>query len=96
MSRFWRLSSNERGSGFETLAIAASVLALASVAATSALERYAQVGGYPTIASVDYSQSAPLPGAGGKAPVFNGIDLSATGSINRPIVLEPCTGKQKN
>ena len=95
MSRFWRLSSNERGSGFETLAIAASVLALASVAATSALERYAQVGGFPTIASVD-SQSAPLLGAGGKAPVFNGIDLSATGSINRPIVLEPCTGKQKN
>ena len=95
MSRIGNVWRNERGSSMETLAIAAVVIALASVAASSALEKYAQADGLPSLASID-SRPASLPGAGANAPVFNGIDMSATGSINRPIVLEPCTGKQKS
>ena len=95
MARFGNMWRNERGSGVKTLALVGAVVALASVAASSALEKYARVGGSPTYASVN-SRPVPLPGAGGKSPVFDGTDMSATGSINRPIVLEPCTGKEKS
>jgi hypothetical protein len=89
---FW---ADKRGSGIQTLAISAAVIGLASVAASSALEKFAQAGGFPTIAFID-SHSFPAPGSGGKAPVFNNVDTSATASINRPVILDPCTGKQKN
>ncbi len=91
-SDFWR---DQRGSGIQTLTISAAVLALASVAASSALEQFAKAGGFPTIAFID-SRTAVLPGAGARVPVFNNIDTSTTASISRPIILDPCTGKQKN
>lgn len=94
---FW---ADRRGSGIQALAISAAVIGLASVAASSALDKFAQAGGFPTIAFID---SSSLPqygggqaGGGGKAPVFNNVDASSTASINRPIILDPCTGKQKN
>jgi hypothetical protein len=93
LSDFWR---DQRGSGVQTLAISAAVIALASMAASSALDKFAQAGGFPTIAFIDSKGSYTLGAAGaGKAPVFNNIDTTATASIGRPIILDPCTGKQK-
>ena len=89
---FWH---DRRGSGLQTLAISAAVIALASVAASSALDKFAQAGGFPTIAFIDSHTLTQTNGAG-KAPIFNTVDSSTTASINRPIILEPCTGKQRN
>lgn len=92
ISDFWR---DQRGSGIQTLAISAAVIALASVAASSAMEQFARNGGFPTIAFID-SRTLAQAAANGKAPVFTNVDTSTTASINRPIILDPCTGKQKN
>ena len=92
ISDFWR---DQRGSGIQTLAISAAVIALASVAASSAMEQFARNGGFPTIAFIDAGTLAQAR-SNAKTPVFNNIDSTATASINRPIILDPCTGKQKN
>lgn len=93
---FWR---DRRGAGSQALAVSAALIMVASVAASTALDKLTSGGKFGTIAFIDsrgsISIGQPLQTAGGTAPVFNSIDHSATGSINRPIILDPCTGKQK-
>ena len=96
LTDFWR---DRRGAAQQTLAISAALVALASVAASSLLERMARDGSFPTIAFIDSRGSIALgPQAAkvsGNGPIFNSIDHTVTGSISRPIILDPCTGKQK-
>ena len=89
---FW---NEQRGSGLQTLAISAAVIALASVAASSALDKFAQAGGFPTIAFIASNTLAHSAGAG-KTPVFTNVDNSSTASVDRPVAAGPCPGKQRN
>jgi len=88
---FWRDSS---GSGLEYVAVGAVFLAAAALFVGYAAQQWAIDGDLPTIAFLSSDQYVAKKY---KAPSFNSIDYSATGSTGRQtIALDPCTGRQKS
>jgi hypothetical protein len=88
---FWR---DRRGSLMEKAAVGALIATLGAYFVGHSVERYAVDGELPSLAFLEPGLSAP---AKSKSPRFNSIDLSTTGSIKgQVIVLDPCTGQEKN
>ena len=87
-----RFEQDERGSAIGRFAIIGGIIGLASMFLGSAVEQMASVGSLPTVAFLTPDQYVATKG---KAPNFNAIDYSATGSINGRVVLDPCTGQAK-
>jgi hypothetical protein len=91
---FWR---NTRGSSFESLALALSVIAVMFVAGADLLNYASKRDGLlaRTFTSpTDVAQKTP----DASPRTRNGVDYTATGSIiglRRPVVLEPCNGTAK-
>lgn len=91
MRRFWRHSS---GSAVEYFAIGAALVAAAALFVGYSAQQMASDGDLPTIAFLSPDQYVAKKS---KAPSFNSIDYSATGSVKgQTIVLDPCTGRQKS
>ena len=91
MMRFWR---DRRGSTVEKYAVGAVVATLGAFFVGQAVEQYASNGDLPSLAFLEPGFSAA---AKSKSPKFNAVDLATTGSIRgQVVVLDPCTGQQKN
>jgi len=90
MMQFWR---DKHGAAVERYAVGALVATLGAFFFGQAIEQYASNGDLPSLAFLEPGFS----GAKSKSPKFNSIDLATTGSIKgQVIVLDPCTGQQKN
>jgi hypothetical protein len=88
--RFWK---DKTGSTVEYFAVGATLVAAAALFIGYSAEQLASDGELPTIAFLSPDQYVAKKS---KAPSFNSIDYSATGSVGSPrIVLDPCTGRQK-
>ena len=88
--RFWK---HESGSTLEYVAVGAALVAAAALFVGYSAQQLASEGDLPTIAFLSPDQYVAKKS---RAPSFNSIDYTATGALNgRPIVLDPCTGRQK-
>ena len=88
--RFWR---DRRGSAIEKYVVGAMVATLGAFFVGQAVEQYASNGDLPSLAFLEPG----FAGAKSKSAKFNAVDLATTGSIKgQVIVLDPCTGQQKN
>jgi hypothetical protein len=81
---------NQRGAMVEKIAIAAGLVALASLFLGSEVAQLASNGSLPTVAFLAPDQYVATKG---KGPNFDSVDYTATGSIS---VLDPCTGQRKS
>ena len=91
MMQFWR---DRRGTSLEKYAVGALVATLGAFFIGQTVEQYAVNGDLPSLAFLEpgFAGSAKT-----KSPRFNSIDMATTGSIKgQVIVLDPCTGQQKN
>jgi hypothetical protein len=89
-ARFWKHRS---GSAVEYFAVGAALVAAAALFVGYSAQQWASEGELPTIAFLSPDQYVAKKS---KAPSFNSIDYTATGSVNgQSIVLDPCTGRQK-
>jgi hypothetical protein len=89
-SKFWKHHS---GSAVEYFAVGAALVAAAALFVGYSAQQWAAEGDLPTIAFLSPDQYVAKKT---KAPNFNSIDYTATGSVNgQRIVLDPCTGRQK-
>ncbi len=86
---FWR---NERGSLTQQIAMFAVFVTIGAVALATFLDRATRDGGAAAIAMLHLSPPTSSRVAG--LPE-NGVDPTPTGSISRPIILDPCTGREK-
>jgi hypothetical protein len=92
-SRFCRFWKHQSGSSVEYFAVAAALVAAAALFVGYSAQQLASEGELPTIAFLSPDQYVAKKS---KAPSFNSIDYTATGSVNgQKIVLDPCTGRQK-
>jgi len=90
ISRFWR---HRTGSAVEYFAVGSVFVAVAAVFIGYSAQQLASDGDLPTIAFLSPDQYVAKKS---KAPSFNSIDYTATGSVNgQRIVLDACTGRQK-
>jgi hypothetical protein len=88
--KFWK---NNSGSAIEYFAVGAALVAAAALFVGYSAQQWAIEGDLPTIAFLSPDQYVAKKT---KAPSFNSIDYTATGSVNgQKIVLDPCTGRQK-
>ena len=88
--RFWK---HESGAVVEYFAVGAALFAAAALFVGYSAQQLASDGELPTIAFLSPDQYVAKKS---KAPSFNAIDYTATGSVNgKTIVLDPCTGRQK-
>lgn len=88
--RFWKQQS---GSTIEYVAVGAALVAAAALFVGYSAQQLASDGELPTIAFLSPDQYVAKKS---KPPSFNSIDYTATGSVNgKPVVLDPCTGRQK-
>jgi hypothetical protein len=88
--RFWK---QESGSTVEYVAVGAALVAAAALFIGYSAQQLASDGDLPTIAFLSPDQYVAKKS---KAPSFNSIDYTATGTLNgQPIILDPCTGRQK-
>jgi hypothetical protein len=88
--KFWKHNS---GSAIEYFAVGAALVAAAALFVGYSAQQWAIEGDLPTIAFLSPDQYVAKKT---KAPSFNSIDYTATGSVNgQKIVLDPCTGRQK-
>ena len=88
--KFWKHNS---GSAIEYFAVGAALVAAAALFVGYSAQQWAIDGDLPTIAFLSPDQYVAKKT---KAPSFNSIDYTATGSVNgQKIVLDPCTGRQK-
>jgi hypothetical protein len=89
--RFWK---DKTGSTIEYFAVGGTLVAAAALFIGYSAQQLASDGDLPTIAFLSPDQYVAKKS---KAPSFNSIDYSTTGSINgQRIVLDPCTGRQKS
>ena len=88
--KYWKHKS---GSTVEYFAVGAALVAAAALFIGYSAQQMASDGDLPTIAFLSPDQYVAKKS---KAPSFNSIDYTATGSTNgQKIVLDPCTGRQK-
>lgn len=89
--RSW--ARDEKGSSFESFALAMSVIAVLFVAAADLLHYESKRGGF--LARMFLKE--PTQFASDGPAIRGGIDYTETGSIGlrRPPTLDPCTGAQK-
>ncbi|WP_158815123.1 hypothetical protein [Methylocapsa sp. S129] len=88
---FWK---HRTGSSVEYFAVGAALVAAGALFVGYSAQQLASEGDLPTIAFLSPDQYVAKKS---KAPSFNSIDYSATGSVNgQKIVLDPCTGRQKS
>jgi hypothetical protein len=91
ISKFCR---NDSGSAVEFFAIGGVFVAAIALFVGYSAQQFASEGELPTIAFLSPDQYVAKKS---KAPNFNSIDYSATGSVNgQSIILDPCTGRQKS
>jgi hypothetical protein len=90
MTGFWKHRS---GSAVEFFAVGGVLVAAAALFVGYSAQELARDGDLPTIAFLSPDQYVAKKS---KAPSFNAIDYTATGSVKgQTIVLDPCTGRQK-
>jgi hypothetical protein len=92
---FWR---NTRGSSFESLALALSVIAVMFVAGADFLNYASKRDGLLARAFTSHTTDVAQKTPDASPRTHNGVDYTATGSIiglRRPVVLEPCNGTVK-
>jgi hypothetical protein len=89
MGPFW---NDRRGSVIEKLAVLAAAISLGALFVGRAAQDLAENGGLPTFAMLSPGQYV----ANKSTSNFTSIDYAATGSINKRIVLDPCTGQEKS
>ena len=90
IARFWKHRS---GSAVEFFAVGGVLVAAAALFVGYSAQELAREGNFPTVAFLSPDQYVAKKT---KAPNFNSIDYTATGSVNgQRIVLDPCTGRQK-
>jgi hypothetical protein len=88
--RFWK---QESGATVEYVAVGAALVAAAALFIGYSAQQLASEGDLPTIAFLSPDQYVAKKS---KAPSFNAIDYTATGTLNgQTVVLDPCTGRQK-
>lgn len=94
---FWR---DGRGSVVGRFGNAALVLTIGAVVLASLLDRATKDGG--ALIAFLQPKGSPAAGASGAMQVAQGqvrrakdVDLTPTGSITRPIILDPCAGQQR-
>jgi hypothetical protein len=88
--RFWKHNS---GSTIEYFAVGGALVAAAALFVGYSAQQLAADGDLPTIAFLSPDQYVAKKS---KAPSFNSIDYTATGSVKgQTIILDPCTGRQK-
>jgi hypothetical protein len=91
MTGFWKHKS---GSAVEFFAVGGVLVAAAALFVGYSAQELARDGDLPTIAFLSPDQYVAKKS---KAPSFNAIDYTATGSLKgQTIVLDPCTGRQKS
>jgi hypothetical protein len=91
MTGFWKHRS---GSAVEFFAVGGVLVAAAALFVGYSAQELARDGDLPTIAFLSPDQYVAKKS---KAPSFNAIDYTATGSVKgQTIVLDPCTGRQKS
>jgi hypothetical protein len=91
MTGFWKHKS---GSAVEFFAVGGVLVAAAALFVGYSAQELARDGDLPTIAFLSPDQYVAKKS---KAPSFNAIDYTATGSVKgQTIVLDPCTGRQKS
>jgi hypothetical protein len=89
--QFWR---DKRGTALEKYAIGGLVATLSAFFIGHAAEQYANNGELPSLAFLEPGLSSA---AKSKSAKFNSVDFATTGSIKgQVVVLDPCTGQQKN
>jgi hypothetical protein len=91
IKHFWR---DRRGTALEKYAIGGLVATLGAFFIGQSLEQYASNGEFPSLAFLEPGLSSPVKS---KFAKFNSLDLATTGSIKgQVVILDPCTGQQKN
>ena len=84
-----------------SIGLTAAVIAITAVAAANLIGQAALNGNLPAIAFLSPKAATPSgpASATAKPSRFDNIDRDATGSIQtflqRPVILDPCTGRQK-
>jgi len=85
---------DRRGVAVEKYAIGALVATIGAFFVGQTVEQYAASGDLPSLAFLEPGFSSA---AKSRSPKFNSLDLATTGSIKgQVVVLNPCTGPQKN
>ena len=88
--RFWK---HKGGATVEYFAVGATLLAAIALFIGYSAQQLASEGDLPTIAFLSPDQYVAKKS---KAPSFNSIDYTATGSVKgQTVILDPCTGRQK-
>ena len=91
IARFWK---HQGGSAIEFFAVGGVLVAAAALFVGYSAQELAREGDFPTVAFLSPDQYVAKKS---KAPSFNAIDYSATGSVKgQTIILDPCTGLQKS
>lgn len=101
MTGFGDFLRSERGSSFESLALALSIIAVMFVAGADVLNHASQKDGLlaRVLASHGFGELTETAHDTSTAGARPGVDYTATGSIiglRHPPMLDPCTGTAKN
>ena len=101
MAGFGNFLRSERGSSFESLALALSIIAVMFVAGADVLNHASQKDGFlaRVLASHGFGELTETARAAPASSPRAGVDYTQTGSIiglRHPPTLDPCTGTVKN
>jgi hypothetical protein len=94
MTMIGRFLRDAGGSALEKYAVGALVITVGAFFFGNAAEQYAASGDLPSLAFLEPGLASP-PHV--KSSKFNTLDYATTGSIKgQVVILDPCTGQQKN